>query len=88
MSVKNATDCPHLATTTEAALTVASSACEECGVSAPTRVCMTCGHVGCCESMRGHARAHALTEHHPVIRELPNRAGSFTWCYDCNAYIE
>jgi CPA1 family monovalent cation:H+ antiporter len=49
---------------------------------------MTCGHVGCCESTRGHARAHALAEHHPLIRELPIRERAFTWCYDCNAYLE
>ena len=88
MAVKPATECTHLAATSEAALNVASPACEACGVSAPTRVCMTCGHVGCCESMRGHARAHALGEHHPLIRSLPNGPGAFTWCYDCNAYLE
>jgi CPA1 family monovalent cation:H+ antiporter len=49
---------------------------------------MTCGHIGCCESTNGHGRAHALDNHHPLIRELPNTERSFTWCYDCNAYIK
>ena len=88
MATKQASECPHLAATSSEALNVASTACQECGASAPTRVCMTCGHIGCCESSRGHARAHALTAHHPLIRELPVRERSFTWCYDCNAYIE
>ena len=88
MAVKNATECPHLAATGGAAPNVPSTQCAECGASAPTRVCMTCGHVGCCESSQGHARAHALAAHHPLIRELPDREGSFTWCYDCNAYLK
>ena len=88
MAVIKATECPHLQAASEAALNVAKTDCAECGASAPTRVCMTCGHVGCCESSRGHARAHALAEHHPLIRELPNRERSFTWCYDCNAYLQ
>ena len=88
MAVKKTTDCPHLAATSEATLNVANTNCAECGAAAPTRVCMTCGHVGCCESSQGHARAHALAAHHPVIRELPARQGSFIWCYDCNAYLQ
>ena len=88
MAVKPATECPHLAATREAPSNLASTSCAECGVSAPTRLCMTCGHVGCCESTRGHARAHALAEHHPIIRSLPDREGAFTWCYDCNAYLQ
>jgi monovalent cation/hydrogen antiporter len=88
MATKRASECPHLAATGAATSEVASPNCAECGASAPTRVCLTCGHVGCCESSRGHARAHALSAHHPVIRELPVGPRSFTWCYDCNAYIE
>ncbi|MFL6275373.1 MAG: UBP-type zinc finger domain-containing protein [Blastocatellia bacterium] len=88
MAVKKTTECPHLVATTESALNVANTNCAECGATAPTRVCMTCGHVGCCESSQGHARAHALAAQHPLIRELPARQGSFTWCYDCNAYLQ
>ncbi len=61
--------------------------CEECGIEAPLRVCLTCGHVGCCESSKGHAKAHAIEAKHPVIRQLPLREASFTWCYDCNDYL-
>lgn len=65
----------------------ASTSCAECGVAHPTRVCLTCGHVGCCESLAGHATAHAKATGHPIIRELPFSERSFTWCYDCNAYL-
>jgi CPA1 family monovalent cation:H+ antiporter len=61
--------------------------CEECGVDAPLRVCLTCGHVGCCESSKGHAKAHAVGAKHPLIRQLPLREASFTWCYECNDYL-
>jgi uncharacterized UBP type Zn finger protein len=60
--------------------------CEECGSTFNLRLCATCGHVGCCESQLGHARAHALGEHHPVILSMPVGRG-FTWCYEENAYV-
>lgn len=39
-------ECPHLADTDSKSLEVTSTSCLECGVSAPTRVCMTCGTLG------------------------------------------
>ena len=41
-----------------------SSACEECGSTFNMRSCLTCGHVGCCESQAGHARDHAHSAQH------------------------
>ena len=63
------------------------AACEECGSTHSLRLCATCGHVGCCESQRGDARAHALDERHPVIKSLPLGPRAFTWCYTCNDYV-
>ncbi len=60
--------------------------CEECGSGYNLRLCATCGHVGCCESQAGHARAHARSEQHPVIVSMPVGQG-FTWCYEENAYV-
>jgi uncharacterized UBP type Zn finger protein len=62
------------------------SGCEECESTFNLRPCATCGHVGCCESQAGHARRHALLEHHPVIVAMPVSHG-FTWCYEENAYV-
>lgn len=59
--------------------------CEECGSRFNLRLCATCGHVGCCESQAGHARAHALGEDHPVIHQMPADSG-FIWCYAENRY--
>jgi uncharacterized UBP type Zn finger protein len=77
------TACPHVPDTLPAP---SGSKCEECGSGFNLRMCTTCGHVGCCESQAGHARAHALTDGHPVIRAMPVERG-FTWCYEESAYV-
>jgi len=77
--------CPHLDEAQSP--TLISEVCEECGVSSSTRMCLTCGHIGCCESLQGHATAHAEATDHPLIRSLPFSAQSFTWCYKCQAYL-
>ena len=63
-----------------------STTCEGCGSNYNLRLCTTCGHVGCCESQAGHARAHALGEGHPVIMAMPVGRG-FTWCYPERRYL-
>lgn len=64
-----------------------SPTCEECGSGFNLRSCMECGHVGCCESQAGHARAHALGEHHPVIEQITGRGPGFAWCYEESRYL-
>jgi uncharacterized UBP type Zn finger protein len=45
------------------------------------RVCLTCGHVGCCEdSPHAHALAHFKATGHPTIAAL-ERAQRWGWCY-------
>ncbi len=75
--------CPHLPAETAAPR---SDRCEECGSRFSLRLCAQCGHVGCCESQIGHARAHALSKGHPVIYSVPAGEG-FTWCYVDRRYI-
>jgi hypothetical protein len=48
---------------------------------------MTCGHVGCCESQAGHARAHAIGEHHPLIEQVTPGGPGWAWCYEENRYV-
>jgi uncharacterized UBP type Zn finger protein len=45
------------------------------------RLCLTCGHVGCCDSspMR-HARAHAHTVGHPIVQSF-EPGENWRWCY-------
>jgi hypothetical protein len=44
-------------------------------------MCQTCGEVGCCDSspMR-HARAHAISTGHVVVRSL-EPGETWRWCY-------
>ncbi|HEY6115586.1 MAG TPA: UBP-type zinc finger domain-containing protein [Candidatus Dormibacteraeota bacterium] len=49
--------------------------CEECLASGDgwvhLRLCMTCGHVGCCDDSKNkHARRHAGGENHPIVRSF------------------
>jgi CPA1 family monovalent cation:H+ antiporter len=45
------------------------------------RECMTCGHVGCCDSSpERHATKHFHKTQHPVIRSV-EPGERWTWCY-------
>lgn len=75
--------CEHMPATLA---TPQSGACQECGSTYNLRLCATCGHVGCCESQAGHARAHAIGDEHPVIFQMPAPTG-FAWCYVEQRYL-
>lgn len=59
--------------------------CEECLQTGDRwvhlRLCLTCGHVGCCDSSPNrHATRHHHATGHPIIRSFePN--DSWAWCY-------
>jgi uncharacterized UBP type Zn finger protein len=45
------------------------------------RLCMTCGHVGCCDSSKNkHATAHARASDHPIVESYEPGEDWF-WCY-------
>ncbi|CAN5265819.1 UBP-type zinc finger domain-containing protein [soil metagenome] len=45
------------------------------------RLCLSCGHIGCCDSSPGkHASAHFAAEQHPVIRSY-EPGESWRWCF-------
>ncbi|MFE3324780.1 UBP-type zinc finger domain-containing protein [Streptomyces sp. NPDC059176] len=45
------------------------------------RICLTCGHVGCCDSSAGrHASRHSEQEGHPVMRTL-EPGETWRWCF-------
>ncbi|WP_337918549.1 UBP-type zinc finger domain-containing protein [Actinopolymorpha pittospori] len=51
------------------------------------RLCLTCGHVGCCDSSPlRHARAHALTVDHPIVQSL-EPGESWCWWYVDERYV-
>ena len=65
--------------------------CEEClrlGTEwVHLRLCLTCGHVGCCDSSPlRHARAHAYSVGHPIVQSFePDE--SWRWCYVDEQYV-
>lgn len=45
------------------------------------RRCLTCGHVGCCDSSPAkHATQHFKGTHHPVVTSA-EPGESWRWCY-------
>jgi len=45
------------------------------------RLCMTCGHVGCCDSSPNqHATRHFQSTSHPIIRSF-EPGEDWGWCY-------
>lgn len=70
-----------------------TAGCEGCEPLGATewialRVCLTCGHVGCCEdSKHAHALAHHLATGHPVIASI-ERGDTWAWCYPHRRYFD
>ena len=45
------------------------------------RLCLTCGHVGCCDSSKNkHATRHFREVAHPLVRSI-EPGERWTWCY-------
>jgi hypothetical protein len=68
-----------------------SSGCEEClKIGSPwvhLRLCLTCGHVGCCDSSPNrHARRHAHAIGHPIVRSF-EPGERWRWCYVDEAFV-
>jgi uncharacterized UBP type Zn finger protein len=79
------TGCTHLEHVHVTELPEAVDGCEECLASGGEwlhlRICLECGHVGCCDdSPNRHATAHAGTTEHPIIRSL-EPGEDWSWCY-------
>lgn len=59
--------------------------CKECLETGDTwvhlRMCMTCGHVGCCDASKNkHATKHFHATSHPIIKSL-EPGEDWLWCY-------
>ena len=65
--------------------------CEECLASGDAwvhlRLCLTCGHVGCCDSSPNkHASAHFAEMSHSLIKSL-EPGEDWGWCFRDEAYL-
>ena len=75
--------CTHLDTVRD--VTPSSDGCEDClrigGRWVHLRMCMSCGHVGCCDdSPNQHATKHFQATRHPII-ETYDPPDGWGWCY-------
>jgi uncharacterized UBP type Zn finger protein len=77
--------CSHLDTIQIMELPDAVDGCVDClATGSPwlhLRICLECGHVGCCDdSPNRHATGHATAAGHPIIRSL-EPGEDWSWCY-------
>ncbi len=83
---RRAGGCEHLQDAPRVFRANTPDGCEEClrdGMRwVHLRLCLGCGHVGCCDSSIGrHAAAHFGESRHPVMRSIePGEA--WRWCYE------
>lgn len=80
------TTCTHLDSVKVMQLPESVEGCEDClregGVWLHLRMCLTCGHVGCCDNSPGrHATAHHDRTGHHLIRSL-EPGQEWSWCYE------
>lgn len=68
-----------------------AAGCEECLADGDDwvhlRMCLTCGHVGCCDTSKNkHATAHFREAGHPLMTSMEPRE-DWGWCYVDEEYI-
>jgi uncharacterized UBP type Zn finger protein len=81
--------CEHFDSVKDNGISQRTKGCEECEKEGTNwvaiRMCLTCGHVGCCDSSEGlHARKHFEQTNHPMMIELPRK--SWKWWYVHDQY--
>jgi uncharacterized UBP type Zn finger protein len=77
--------CDHLDQIALGVLPQEVEGCEDClrsgGEWLHLRICLSCGHVGCCDSSPNrHASAHQRASGHPIVRSL-EPGEEWSWCY-------
>jgi len=79
--------CSHLQTIRP--VTPSAEGCEEClaigsdwvHLRLRLRLCLTCGHVGCCDSSPNrHATKHFHATKHPIMQSI-EPGEDWKWCY-------
>jgi uncharacterized UBP type Zn finger protein len=66
--------------------------CEDClatgGRWVHLRLCLSCGHVGCCDSSPNrHASAHFRQSAHPIVQSF-EPGERWRWCYVDETYLD
>lgn len=82
--------CQHLDQARE--VQASSDGCEECLELGERwvhlRMCLTCGHIGCCSSSKhDHAHQHFKATGHALIKPYQQRQMDWIWCYEDKALL-
>lgn len=77
--------CTHLTEAIDNVKPLTPDGCEECLQTGDEwvhlRLCLTCGHVGCCDSSKNtHATKHFHKTKHPVLKSF-EPGEEWKWCY-------
>jgi uncharacterized UBP type Zn finger protein len=75
--------CPHVKEIKK--VQPSANGCEECLKTGDEwvhlRMCLSCGHVGCCDSSKNkHATKHFHRSKHPIIQSV-EPGEDWRWCY-------
>lgn len=84
------TTCKHLSEIHE--VTPSAAGCEDCLKTGDEwvhlRLCLTCGHVGCCDTSKNkHATKHFHQTQHPIIKSF-EPGEDWGYCYVDDAFFE
>ena len=91
MNVDLTVPCEHVASAPIRDVKRPSAGCEDClrmnGRWVHLRECLTCGHVGCCDSSPNkHATAHFHATKHPIVTSV-EPGEEWTYCYADQAFL-
>jgi uncharacterized UBP type Zn finger protein len=84
-SIDLSSPCTHVAETTLRQAHRPREGCVDCmkigGQWVHLRMCLTCGHVACCDSSpHKHATAHFRHTRHPIVTSV-EVGETWAWCY-------
>ena len=85
-----AAQCTHLGEIKK--VTPSGKGCKECLEMGDRwvhlRLCLSCGHVGCCDSSKNkHATAHYRHVKHPIVESF-EPGEDWRWCYVDELFLE
>jgi uncharacterized UBP type Zn finger protein len=85
-----AAQCTHLGEIRK--VTPSGKGCKECLEMGDRwvhlRLCLSCGHVGCCDSSKNkHASAHYRRVKHPIVQSF-EPGEDWRWCYADEVFLD
>jgi CPA1 family monovalent cation:H+ antiporter len=85
------TACDHIVAANRETAALTPSGCQECLESGDSwvhlRLCLDCGHVGCCDNSKNkHATRHFQETGHAVIRSF-EPGENWIWCFEDQVVI-